>query len=130
MKTSKKLFAVLLALCLFLSLSVPAFAVSAQYSTTKSFLKVMDREEFKYTVAGLNEKNKKEIVKFVWSGDNVEDMEVTALFNENLEAVSLYAWDIVHIDKAEQLRRAGRWLKLYTVHGYIVAYEVVTHEDH
>ena len=36
----------------------------------------------------------------------------------------------VHIDKAEQLRRAGRWLKLYTVHGYIVAYEVVTHEDH
>ncbi len=55
MKTSKKLFAVLLALCLFLSLSVPAFAVSAQYSTTKSFLKVMDREEFKYTVVGLNE---------------------------------------------------------------------------
>ena len=29
MKTSKKLFAVLLALCLVLSLSVPAFAVSA-----------------------------------------------------------------------------------------------------
>ena len=101
MKTSKKLFAVLLALCLFLSLSVPAFAVSAQYSTTKSFLKVMDREEFKYTVVGLNEKNKKEIVKFDWSGDNAKDMEVTALFTENLESVSLYAWNLVYIDKAD-----------------------------
>ena len=29
----------------------------------------------------------------------------------------------VHIDKAEQLRRAGEWLTLYTVHGYIVAWQ-------
>ena len=101
MKTSKKLFAVLLALCLFLSLSVPAFAVSAQYSTTKSFLKVMDREEIKYTVVGVREKNKKEVVKFDWSGDNAKDMEVTALFTENLESVSLYAWNLVYIDKAD-----------------------------
>ena len=34
----------------------------------------------------------------------------------------------IHIDKAEQLRRAGKLLKLYTVHGYIVAYEVISHE--
>ena len=61
----------------------------------------MDREEFKYTVVGLNEKNKKEIVKFDWTGDNVKDMEVTALFTENLESVSLYAWNLVYIDKAD-----------------------------
>lgn len=29
----------------------------------------------------------------------------------------------VHIDKAEQLRRAGEWLTLYTAHGYVVAYQ-------
>ena len=29
----------------------------------------------------------------------------------------------VHIDKADQLRAAGEWLTLYTVHGYIVAYQ-------
>lgn len=29
----------------------------------------------------------------------------------------------VHIDKADQLRRAGEWLTLYTVHGYIVAFQ-------
>ena len=35
----------------------------------------------------------------------------------------------VHIDKAERLRRAGEWLKLYTVHGYVVAYEAMEHAD-
>lgn len=35
----------------------------------------------------------------------------------------------LHIDKTEQLRRAGEWLTLYTSHGYIVAYEVMQHED-
>ena len=35
----------------------------------------------------------------------------------------------VHADKAEQLIRAGERLKLYTVHGYVVAYEVTGHED-
>ena len=29
----------------------------------------------------------------------------------------------VHIDKTEQLRQAGEYLTLYTVHGYIVAYQ-------
>ena len=29
----------------------------------------------------------------------------------------------VHVDKAEQLRRAGEWLTLYTVHNYVVAYQ-------
>ncbi len=28
----------------------------------------------------------------------------------------------VHIDKADQLKRAGKRLTLYTVHGYVVAY--------
>ena len=34
----------------------------------------------------------------------------------------------VHIDKAEQLRKAGPWLRLWVVHGYVVAYEVMEHE--
>lgn len=31
----------------------------------------------------------------------------------------------VHIDKADQLKRAGKRLRLYTAHGYVVAYEVL-----
>lgn len=34
----------------------------------------------------------------------------------------------VHIDKSEQLRRAGERLTLYTVHGYIVAYQKAEEE--
>ena len=39
----------------------------------------------------------------------------------------------VHIDKADQLKRAGERLTLYTVHGYVVAYRQAeggeAHED-
>lgn len=39
----------------------------------------------------------------------------------------------VHIDKADQLKRAGKRLTLYTVHGYVVAYRQAeggeAHED-
>ena len=35
----------------------------------------------------------------------------------------------VHIDKADQLKRAGEFLRLYTVHGYVVAYEELNHEN-
>lgn len=34
----------------------------------------------------------------------------------------------VHIDKSEQLRKAGERLTLYTVHGYIVAYQKAEEE--
>ena len=40
----------------------------------------------------------------------------------------------IHIDKADQLRKAGERLTLYTVHGYVVAYqkaeEGTAHADH
>ncbi len=35
----------------------------------------------------------------------------------------------LHADKTQQLKKAGPWLGLYTVHGYIVAYEVIDHAD-
>ena len=37
----------------------------------------------------------------------------------------------VHVDRAEELRRAGEWLTLYTVHGYVVAWQRMEQEaDH
>ena len=35
----------------------------------------------------------------------------------------------VDIDKAPELKRAGEYLRLYTSHGYIVAYEVMDHAN-
>lgn len=36
----------------------------------------------------------------------------------------------VHIDKTEALRRAGEYLTLYAVHGYVVAYAKAEEADH
>ena len=100
MKTSKRLFAVLLALCLFLSLSVPAFAVSAEYSTTKAFLKVMDREKNKYTVEGVDEDGDEKVSVSV-KGDNKKTIEVRIFFNEDLDVVSMRCWYVISFDKAD-----------------------------
>ena len=35
----------------------------------------------------------------------------------------------LHIDKTEDLKQAGEYLRLYVVHGYIAAYEVIDHAD-
>ena len=35
----------------------------------------------------------------------------------------------IHIDKADQLKKAGKYLRLYVTHGYITAYEVMDHAD-
>ena len=100
MKTSKKLFAVLLALCLFLSLSVQGFAVNAQYGTTKAFLKVLDREKTKYNYLGVNEDNKEQI-NVTAKGDNKEKLEIKIFFHEDLDSVSMRSWYVISFDKAK-----------------------------
>ena len=100
MKTSKKLFAVLLALCLFLSLSLPAFAVNAQYGTTKAFLKIMDREKNKYSYMGVNEDDKEQVNVTV-KGDNKPKIEVKIFFASDLESVSMRSWYVISFDKAD-----------------------------
>ena len=100
MKTSKKLFAILLALCLFCSLSLPAFAVNAQYGTTKSFLKVLDREKHKYNYLGIDEDDDEQVnVSFV--GDNMDKIEVKIFFDEDLEMVVLRSWRVIKFQKAD-----------------------------
>ncbi len=100
MKNSRKLFAVLLALCLVFSLSVPAFAVSAEYSTTKAFLKVMDREKNKYTVEGLDD-DEDEKVSVSFTGDNKKDIDVIIFFDKDLDAVSMRSWYVISFEKAD-----------------------------
>ena len=99
MKNSRKLLAALLALCLVFSLSVPAFAVSAEYSTTKAFLKVMDREKNKYTVEGIDEDEDEQVTVSV-KGDNKKKIEVLIFFNKDLDVVSMRSWYVISFDKA------------------------------
>ena len=94
MKTLKKLLAVLPVLGLFMSLSITAFAVNAQYGTTKEFLKVMDREDHKYHYMGIDEDDDEQ-VNVSFSGDNLDTIDVKIFFDEDLDSVSMRAWSVL-----------------------------------
>ena len=101
MKTAKKLFAFLLVLSLFVCLSVPAFAAyTAQYNTTKEFLKVMDREKHKYNYMGIDEDGDEQI-NVTLSGDNKDKIEVKLFFEEDLDSVSLRSWYVISFDEKD-----------------------------
>ena len=100
MKNIKKLFAVVLMLCLFLSLSVPAFAASAQYGTTQAFLKVLTREGHKYSYMGIDADDDEEVdVSFV--GDNIDEIDVKIWFNADLDIVSLRSWRVINFRQSD-----------------------------
>ena len=100
MKTLKKTLAFLLVVMLFLSISIPAFAVNTQYSTTKEFLKVLKSEEVNYRYRGVGDDEKEEVtVSYI--GDNWDDIFINIFFEEDLDSVSLRCWNIVDFDKKD-----------------------------
>ncbi len=103
MKTMKKLFAVLLVLCVLLSLSVPAFAAGAQYGPTKAFLEVMKREKHKYSYMGIDEDGDEQ-VNVSFAGDNVDTIEVKIFFDEDLDAVSMRSWRVIKFSKSDMAK--------------------------
>lgn len=110
MKTVKKLLAFILVTALFLSISIPAFAASAQYTTTKEFLKVLSREKLHYRYMGIDEDEDEEITTS-FTGDNWDDIFINLFFDEDLEIVSLRCWNIVDFnekDRAEALERCNQ----------------------
>ena len=100
MKTTRKLFAVLLALALAFSLSVPALAAGAQYGPTKAFLKVMSREKHKYNYMGIDEDDDEE-VNVSFGGDNKDEIDVKIFFDKDLDAVSMRCWRVISFNKAD-----------------------------
>lgn len=100
MKTIRGLFAFLLVLTLFLALSVPAFAASAQYTTTQEFLKVLKREKNTYNYMGIDEDDDEE-VRVTFSGDNLDEIPVEIFFDEDLDAVSMRSWQVIYFDKKD-----------------------------
>ncbi len=100
MKTTKKLFAFLLVLCLFLSLSVSALAVKAQYGPTIEFLKVLDREDHHYKYMGIDDDDQEE-VDVTFTGDNVDSIPVKIFFDDDLDSVSLRSWRVIYFDKED-----------------------------
>lgn len=100
MKTSKTLAALLMALALLLSLSVPAFAVSAQYPTTRAFVQALDERGLKYTCAGVDsDGDEKVTVEFV--GDYKDSILVNLFFGQDQDLVNLRIWNLIDINEAD-----------------------------
>lgn len=100
MKTVKKIFAVLLILGLILSLSVSAFAVTAQYGPTQEFLKVLDREGHKFNYMGIDEDDDEQ-VNLTFAGDKLDTIDIKVFFDEDLDSVSMRVWSIIYFDEAD-----------------------------
>ena len=91
-------------LCLFMSLSASAFAATgAQYGTTKTFLKVLDREKIRYNYMGIDN-NDDEQVNVNGVGDYLDKIEIKIFFDPDLDAVSLRVWRVIKFQKADMAK--------------------------
>ncbi len=100
MKTLRTLCAVLLVLSLVLCTSAPAFAVSAQYGTTQSFLQVLNDEDHRYHYMGIDDDDFEQ-VNVSFAGDNLDDIAVEIYFDPELDSVSMRSWYVISFDESD-----------------------------
>ncbi len=120
----KKLIALTLALVMVFALagSPLASAATAQYSSTQEFMDYCDRQGIKYTYNGINESTHREQVRTSWSGNNMSSLTVNLFFDQDLETVRLYAWNIIDynsynystmLEVVNNLNAQYFWVKFY-----------------
>ena len=98
MNRKKTMIALLIVVSILMSVGIPAFAVNAQYSTTKAFLNAMDEESYKYTYVGIDNDNDEKItVKF--NGDYMDTVNVNIYFNQDLDVVTMRVWDVIDFNE-------------------------------
>lgn len=95
----KKIISVFMILFIVASFSLPASAVSASYSSTKSFIYILDDNNIKYTVNGIVEDDY-ECVSVNNSGDYF-NYTIKYFFDSNLENASLRVWDIITFNDSD-----------------------------
>ena len=101
MKNWKRVLAFAFTLALLLSVSmIPSYAVTAQYSTTQTFLDLLDEKEMKYTWNGVNDALD-EKVTFRWAGDNNDDITALLFFDDELDDVSMRVWNLIDFAEAD-----------------------------
>lgn len=95
-------FVLLLALCCTLFAS-PALAVSATYSSTQAFLTGMDGLDIIYTLEGVNETSKYELVRVKNAGENF-NYTLNYFFDEDLEHTGIRVWNVITYSEADMAK--------------------------
>ena len=110
----------LLVAILLVTLSPVAFAASAQYANTRSFLGELDTYEIRYTLEGVDSDNN-EIVHIKNKGDYYS-YTIHYYFSEDNESVSIRIWNLIDFDSSDmdkvylavsQLNKTYKWVKFY-----------------
>ena len=120
----KKILALTLALVMVFALAstTVASAATAQYATTQEFMNYCDRNGIVYTYQGINQTTNREQVRTSWRGDNISSLTVNLFFDSDLEAVRLYAWNIIDynsynysslLEVVNNLNAQFFWVKFY-----------------
>lgn len=94
----KKLVCLVLALSLVLSCS-SAFALAAQFSTTREFLDLLDSSGVKYTLSGLDDDGD-EVVTISNQGDAFT-YQIHVIFDADLETTYLRTFNIINFSDAD-----------------------------
>ena len=96
----KKFLAALLVSMLCLSLCATASAAT-EFSTTQSFLTMMDDAEMKYTNNGLDSDGDEHVSMSY--RDDYSSYTIHYFFEDNLEHTSIFVWNIIEFDAKDAL---------------------------
>lgn len=88
----KKLLSFILIVLMLAPITIPAYAVSASYSSTRSFLYLLDESNIQYTVYGMVDDS--ELVTVSNSTDEFS-YDIDYFFESDLESAALRVFDII-----------------------------------
>lgn len=120
-KTLLSMISVVLIALLFCAtaLAVPS---NVQYSTTKSFLEVLDSEGIHYICEGIDSDND-EVVKIQYGLDDNTSITVKCYLAEDGSECNMRVWNLIDYDigsfdavvqKVDEMNRTYRWTRFYT----------------
>lgn len=95
----RRLLTLLLALVLTLNVA-SCFAEDAQYATTKDFIRVLEKNDLKYTYKGIDS-DKDETVIVSFTDDFYDSVTVRFFFDEDEDKVSIRIWNLIDVSAGE-----------------------------
>lgn len=90
----KKLVILMLTVVMLFSLCTTALAASATYSSTRSFVSELDKENKIYTVLGISEQGN-ELIEYKTTLDNGQEITVVIAFDDSMENCAMYIWNLI-----------------------------------
>ena len=100
MKKTRNIAVLLIALVLSFSvLCAPAYAVTAQYSSTQDFVDAMNEEGYKFTLKGVDQEGD-ELVITNFDTDN-GSIEIRFYFDQNCENTNIRVWNVIDYNQSD-----------------------------